>query len=308
MSSWIEGKKYGMLLKVLRIYWKIKWFLDFSRKEKVNGITVVVVGRNDNYGGDFSLRLKTTFEWNLRHLPNPELIYIEWNPMEGKASDCIWITEKYPQAKCYIVPPTIHKKIAANPVKMPVMEYYAKNLGIRMAGNDWVLLINADCLLGFDTIRNIKHLSKDFVYGTHYTSIRWDQEPINQFHLTDPSKITIAFPADWKMRSVVGNFILTHRSNWLRSTGYDERMNNSRAGMDTNGLMNLLHIGLKPMALGHHFHLDHPESIVNSSNATHGNNESILHHKNIPYRNPDYWGLQHYSRKEIARNIWELFV
>ena len=37
----------------LKLYWEIKKRFDFSKKEKVNSISVVVVGRNDNYGGDF---------------------------------------------------------------------------------------------------------------------------------------------------------------------------------------------------------------------------------------------------------------
>ena len=39
-----------------KFYWKIKRFFDFSKKEKIDTISVVVVGRNDNYG-DFTERL-----------------------------------------------------------------------------------------------------------------------------------------------------------------------------------------------------------------------------------------------------------
>ncbi|MFA5782689.1 MAG: hypothetical protein WC868_10535, partial [Bacteroidales bacterium] len=109
----------------LKLCWDVKRLLDFSKKEKINSISVIVVGRNDNYGGDFSLRLQTTLDWNLKHLPNPELIYVEWNQIKERPSNCNWIAERYPNAKCYIVPDEIHRNIAANPDKIPVMEYFA---------------------------------------------------------------------------------------------------------------------------------------------------------------------------------------
>lgn len=294
------------ITKILFILQKIVWRFRYACSTQninvsPNSISIIVVGRNDNYGGDFSLRLKTTIDWNLKQLPGAELIYIEWNKIAEKESDCLWIEKRYPNSKCYTVSNQVHQSINANS-KMPVMEYFAKNMGIQKATNDWILMINADCLIGNDTLKNIKKLSKKYVYGTHYVSFNWDGLTITNNHLSNKAKYTFAFPAWPTLESVVGNFILTHKSNWLYATGYDESLTNVRAGVDANGLNQLLHLGLKPMVIGHHYHLDHPESMIHGANDTHG----IHSFKNIPYKNKSNWGFNNVSLKKISERIWDL--
>lgn len=291
-----------LMFILLKLKWRLK-LLIASDKElvKSNNISIIVVGRNDNYGGDFSLRLKTTFDWNLKQLPGAELIYVEWNKIADKESDCVWIEKRYPNSKCFTVSNNIHKDITDNP-KMPVMEYFAKNIGMRKASKEWFLLINADCLIGNDIVKNISMLNKNYVYGSHYVSFKWDEKPITDDHLTNKRNYVVAFPAPNDIGSVVGNFVLTHRDNWMNATGYDETLKNVRSGVDTNGLNQLFHAGIKPMAVGHHYHLDHPESIVHGKNDTHGVNAF----NNIPYKNNENWGFDKTPLKQISERIWEL--
>jgi hypothetical protein len=284
-----------------KITWRAKRFLDFSAKEKLKKISIIVTGRNDNYGGDFSKRLQTTLDWNLTCVPNHELIYVEWNRIKEKPSDCEWIVKQYANATCYIVPNEIHTTICQNP-KIPMMEYFAKNIGIRKANCDWILLINSDIMIGMDTSQTMKKLSSKYIYGTHYVNLNWNGNTITHATLKDKKNIKNCGFANRDLSGVVGNFILSHRENWLSSTGYDETLTNVRAGVDNNGLHQLLHLGLKPMLLGHHFHLDHPESIIHGANHTHGENKF----KNIPYKNPDDWGFKNYPLKKISERIWEL--
>lgn len=285
----------------LRLRWYLRRLLDFSAKETVDKISIVVVGRNDNYGGDFSHRLQTVLDWNLAQLPNAELIYIEWNAISSRPSDCEWITKRYLNSFCYIVPKSIHDSITNNP-KMPVMEYFAKNLGIRKSKSQWILMLNADVFIGSDTVKRIQMLNKKTVYGTHYVSIKWDGKALNEGHQTNKDIIVTKFAAPENLSATVGNFILTHKDNWMLATGYDERLNNVRAGVDTNGLEQLLYIGLKPIVLGNHYHLDHPESIIHGSNDTHGKHAF----DNIPYKNKNNWGFIDHREIQIAERIWEL--
>jgi len=283
--------------------WKFKlaFFHSGTTTVQPEDISIVVVGRNDNYGGDFSLRLQTTIDWNLKQLPGAELIYIEWNKIAEKESDCLWIEKRYPGSKCFIVPNSVHNTICKNP-KMHVMEYFAKNLAIRKASKNWILMINADCFLGADVTRNIHKLNEKFVYGTHYVSIKWDGKPIAAYHMKNVMNQVVSFPADSKLLSVVGNFILTHRKNWLAATGYDEQLNNVRAGVDTNGLQQLLQLGLQTMVLGHHYHLDHPESIIHGPNQTHGTHTF----NNVPYKNPENWGMNTHPLTQLSERIWQV--
>jgi len=291
-----------------RLKWNLKYKLSDSASEKIEGITLVVVGRNDNYGGDFSLRLKTTIDWNYNHLPNPELIYIEWNPIEDRPSDCDWIAERYPNSKCYIVPKEIHEMYCSNP-KLPVMEYFAKNLGIKKASNDWVLLVNADVLLGLNTIKNIGHLNKKYVYSAHYNNINWDNQPIEERHLKDKSKVLTYYSSNTKLGGLVGNMILAHKEMWFKAKGYDERLTDVRNGVDVNGLLQLFYCGALPMVLGDHYHLDHQESLIHGANTTHGVSNRIIEvttGTNVPYKNPEDWGLSAFNEVQRKSNIWEI--
>ena len=92
--------------KILFILQKLVWRLRYICSTKninvlPSNISIIVVGRNDNYGGDFSLRLKTTIDWNLKQLPGAELIYVEWNKIPEKESDCLWIEKSRLFGRCF---------------------------------------------------------------------------------------------------------------------------------------------------------------------------------------------------------------
>jgi hypothetical protein len=286
-----------------RLFWKAKCFFDFSNKNKLENISIVVVGRNDNYGGNFSERLRLSIDWNYANLPNPELIYVEWNIVKDKPSDTEWISERYPNSKSYIIDEDIHQMYCDNP-KIKMMEYFAKNLGIREAGNEWIAIINADVLLAENTLKNLKKLSKKFVYGSHYINI--DPESVKIENGKLHKRIINTFSTNFKLMSVVGNFILTHRDNWFKMGGYDESLKNVRAGVDNNGLFQILHHGIKPMVIGDHYHLDHSESLIKGKNDTHGFNKAVTKLSNIPYTNESNWGLQKFSKIKVGSNVWKL--
>ncbi len=300
--SFIKRQINQTFQEIIKLEWSIKCLFSFSKKIVVDKISIIIVGRNDNYGGDFSKRLQVTIDWNLKHLPNSELIYIEWNQIKNNKSDCEWITQRYSNARCYIVSEEIHRSISRNPDKMPVMEYYAKNIGIRKAKNDWLLMINADVFVGKDCIKNMHKLNENTVYGSHYIGIKWNGEDVNEKLIRNRKIRVVNFAAPFSLGSVVGNLILTHKKNWLAATGYDERLNNVRAGVDTNGLNQLLSLNLRKQIIGHHYHLDHAESIIHGENSTHGYHMF----NNIPYKNPENWGFEDYKDIKIGERIWRL--
>lgn len=289
-----------------RLKWELKRAFQHTNLETVSKFSMVVVGRNDNYGGDFSERLKATIDWNYNHVPGCELIYVEWNRIEDRPSDTEWISKRYPNSKCFIVPNSIHQVYSTNP-KIPMMEYFAKNMGIREASNDWVFLINADVFLGLNTFKNMTRLSKDYVYGTHYKNINWDGGPITEKYINDPKHTINLFSTNKSLNAVVGNFLLTHKNNWALAGGYDESLTNHRLGVDDNGMLQLLNKGLKTMVLGDHYHLDHNESRIKGINTTtHGHATTTSGFNNVPYQNPPDWGLQKFEKVQKSENVWEL--
>jgi hypothetical protein len=278
-----------------RLRWPAKNLADIGEAVDVNPtITLVVVGRNDNYGGDFSGRLETTLAWNLQY-PFNEAIYVEWNPVPDKPSDAEWLTEKFKQLKVYIVSRERHLKCCTNP-KMPMMEYFAKNVGIRRATSDWICLVNADVMIGQDVFKNLGKLKRNRVYGTHYANIRWPGRRIEPKDLIE--QFLGDFGADPDLFSVAGNFVLASRECWHKARGYDESLTDRRISCDAHGVAQLYHLGAKPRVIGRHYHLDHPESA----------HRAVLDHQGqvfdpwegVPYLNPDNWGQADGVERQIA--------
>ena len=59
------------------------------------------------------------------------------------------------------------------------------------------------------------------------------------------------------------------------------------------------------MVIGHHYHLDHAESMMHGINVTHGEKHEKFNHDNIPYQNKDNWGMEDHRLEEIGKNTWE---
>lgn len=289
--------------RAARVRWHVRKLADISKAaDGEPSIALVVVGRNDNYGGDFRGRLNTTLEWNLTY-PFTEAIYIEWNPISDKPSDAPWLVEKFKNLRVYIVSPDRHRKCCSNP-SMPMMEYFAKNVGIRRATSSWVCLVNADVLIGPDVFERFGRLRGDRVYGTHSVNIRWNGSPIKASELNERGTRIGEFSATPDLFSVVGNFVLAPRELWHRARGYDESLTDRRVVCDAHGVSQLYNLGAKPRVLGRHYHLDHPESCQNA----------ILDHQGkyfdpwegIPYRNGDDWGQADARERLIGERTYYL--
>lgn len=133
-------------------------------------LSIVIVGRNDNYGGNFIARIDAFQQRLTRQVENKqinvELIIVEWNPIPGEKSlheVLNWIPDrKYLKIRIVTVLPEVHNLFGR---KMPVLEYLAKNVGIRRAEGDFVLTTNPDVMFS-DNIMDIitGKLNKDFLY------------------------------------------------------------------------------------------------------------------------------------------------
>ena len=137
-------------------------------------LSMVMVGRNDNYGGTFQSRLATSLRINL-HLLNKhasgasgfaaEVIFVEWNPLPSGPSSAALLAEYAAAAarqsphppvtrvRVVTVPPVVHNALRAlwraTPPKTfpPVLEYLGKNVGVRRARGKFVLTTNPDDVL-----------------------------------------------------------------------------------------------------------------------------------------------------------------
>ena len=60
------------------------------------------------------------------------------------------------QLRFLVVPPEAHESVY-NPLRLGLLQYVSKNVGMRRARGRWTLVTNADCLLASDLLRFIAH-------------------------------------------------------------------------------------------------------------------------------------------------------
>src|SRR5215831_5630841 len=139
-------QRVGFVSRGVRGYAGLRVRRNGSRPQ----IAAVVVGRNDDYMSDFAARLYATLEWNIRYLVS-EVVFVEWNPPPDRELLAHELTKRFSCLRAYVVPPELHAAICENP-HVPLLEYHAKNVGIRRAQSRWIMTTNADAAVGLDTV------------------------------------------------------------------------------------------------------------------------------------------------------------
>lgn len=151
-------------------------------------LSIVIVVRNDNYGGDFTRRFQNSLNAlsaKLLKVNVPiELLLVNYNPLDNEQPFEKMITwpENHPclSIRMIIVPKETHMQLlqdGTNRMKLPVLEFIAKNVGIRRAGAPYVLSTNADIIFDnrlFDWLK-----TKPLNQASYYRADRYDFEKIS---------------------------------------------------------------------------------------------------------------------------------
>jgi hypothetical protein len=203
-------------------------------KEK---ISVVVIGKNDDYGGNLTHRF--THCLNILTQSFDEIIYVDWKS-NGKSliEEVINNVEKKDNIKSYIVSEQDIQNNNPEYIDYSIVEVIARNIGIRRATNDWILVTNVDILIeNFDLSQFNDH--------TLYTSARIDVP--QEFHLNhndsvellnsvkenkDRFKIQPDAVIDgksvwdsgdvWSLVVGCGDFQFAHKKVWYGIKGFEE--------------------------------------------------------------------------------------
>ena len=148
------------------------------KDEKLNPfLSVVVVSRNDNHGGDLTKRtqifINSLFGQADKHEIPMELVFVEWNPPEDKPpviEAFVWPQSKFCGLKIITVPLEEHKKISHSDM-LPLFQMIGKNVGIRNSSGKYILVTNIDVILSDEICTFIKNnLKKEVIYRCD----RWD--------------------------------------------------------------------------------------------------------------------------------------
>src|SRR5712691_11172392 len=228
------------------------------RKER-NGsrpsITAVVVGRNDDYMPDFAFRLRATIAWNMKYLAD-EVIFVEWNPPPDRDLLSIDLTKRFQCLRAYVVDPEIHRTICENS-NVPLLEFHAKNVGIRRANSDWIVATNADAVFGPDLVNTILNtkLSDEVVFSAQRFDIPWREGRETEISKLDCLRYRRVIPYH---PLGTGEFGFASKRMWEGAGGYDESLVRHRIGVDKRGIAQLIAHGARSERAGIVFHLAHP--------------------------------------------------
>ena len=305
MGVTIVGAKYRIGVLQQRAGFAMRGVSNYAKLMVRSGnhrprLAAVTVGRNDDYMADFRERLVATVAWNVKYLVS-EFIFVEWNPPADRELLSLELTKKFDCLRAYVVPPEVHQRICQNR-NINLLEYHAKNVGIRRAQSPWILSTNADAAVGFDSINML--LNNELDSNVLWTAERWD------IPWRENSQTDIGLLGSLRFRRVnpyvslgTGEFCRASRELWHRARGFDEQMVKHRMGCDIRGTAQMVALGGSIRRAGTVLHLTHPSSCTEGIKPHHGEEATP---EGVPYHNPDNWGLGDCKEVEIAERVWRL--
>lgn len=191
-------------------------------------LSFVVATRNDGYGGDSNARLINSIksilmhDWNL----NIEYVLVEWNVVEPSITTVLENIPKNERVNIRVihVPFKYTFQVNLEGYNCPMFEYRAKNVGMRRANGDWILITNIDDLFPVSLSQRLDYID-EFQYNGFYTAARSDVHNAvcksKQCTIVE-SDIDISYVGDFEMFSKMhlnksGGFLEAHQDFALDS-------------------------------------------------------------------------------------------
>ncbi len=289
-------RRTGFAMRGAASYAKLRLRTGNHRPE----IAAVTVGRNDDYMSDFRERLLATIAWNVKYLVS-EVVFVEWNPPPDRELLSLQLTKRFECLRAYVVPPEIHQRICEN-ANVHLLEYHAKNVGIRRAQSPWIISTNADAAVGLDSVNTL--LNSELDPSVLWTAERWDtpwrENQQTEIGLWDSLRYRRLIPY---ARLGTGEFCLASRDLWHRARGFDEQMVRHRIGCDVRGTAQMVAHGGTIRRVGTVLHLAHPTSCTENRQPHHGEQASA---EGVPYFNDENWGLGDHREVAMADRVWRI--
>ena len=260
----------------------------------------VTVGRNDDYMPDFRERLLATIAWNVKYVVS-EMVFVEWNPPADRELLSVDLARKFECVRAYVVPREVHQRVCKNP-NVNLLEYHAKNVGIRRARSPWIISTNADAAIGLDSVNKLLNtrLEPDVLWTAERCDIPWRENQQREIGFWDSLRYRRLNPY---VELGTGEFCMASRELWHRGRGFDEQLVKHRFGCDIRGTAQMVALGGTIRRVGRVLHLSHPTSCTESIQPHHG---EFATPEGVPYHNPDDWGLGNATEIEIAERVWRL--
>lgn len=212
----------------------------------MSALSIVAVGSNAGYGGNFLERMQAwannLFEKCPKYNLDADIIVVEWNPPvdRPRIKDAIDWSKKTLPVKIITVPKSVHDGLS-NPHNEKFFEYIAKNVGIRRAEGGFILSTNPDNLYSDYLLARLANLDKKCFYRANRYDIR--NERIFSIHRAIGSMIngelqksdgvvcpdvdgTVDYPNLGRLSplhfNAAGDFLLMSKANWFKIAGHPE--------------------------------------------------------------------------------------
>jgi hypothetical protein len=279
-------------------------------------ISVVVMAKNDDYGGHLIHRAKHV----LTNLINEfdEVIYVDWKS-EGKPLHEEFINELESTGKliCYTVTQKDIDEVMPQYSNYSIVDVVGRNIGIRRAKNDWVLVTNIDIILkNFDT--------SEFKDNVLYTAARREVSIDEHIQFTDTKELVSHLESKrdsyrlqqdtvingkavwdegdvWSLVVACGDFQFAHKNVWNGIRGFEESLG-GRGYADSNLMKKgAIYFNIEkcftPL-----YHLNHTSSKNGKEGEIlPGNNRLSSVNDFTETTNSENWGWNNYELKKIVK-------
>jgi hypothetical protein len=278
-------------------------------------LSIVLVGRNDDFGGDFNGRMFAAAEFNHYHLEAAgiphEYVLVEWNPIPGKPYLAELVGRRLPWwHQRYVVDPAWHTRLSVNP-KLVFMEFFAKNVGIRRASGRFILTTNTDIWLSREVTRTLPRLRSHTLYRTIRVDLKRDvgYDGMTYEILEHPESFlrSNVLTRDY-YSNASGDFLLLDGETLRGLRGFNEVFRQAKIHKDSNFCVHARRRGVPVDVIGQVYHLDHESSWNNVMHIYLANDAES--HVGPPawdwerdYENPADWGLGAAVERAIGDGI-----
>ena len=284
-------------------------------------LSIVLTGRNDEYGIDFKNRFVRTLAFNHAELAargiDFEVIFVEWAPPPARPLLIDIALNSIPQMRDdllfrgIVVDRQYQETLSLNP-RLEYLEFIAKNVAIRRAAGEYVLATNCDVFFSRPVLEVLQQraLDQGVVYRAARNDLKMAVDASNlDWELLEDSRNLDRPPRALRpplMAGGTGDFLLLDRQSFHQLRGFNEVYRVARIGIDQNFLVKALSCGLPIRDIGGPvYHINHPGSYRLTRETFKGREEeapygSRWHSRGVVYVNPPTWGLANAPERRIG--------
>jgi hypothetical protein len=271
-------------------------------------LSIILGGRDDNYGENFIERLNQSVSTNLKKLDHfqldYEMIVVDFNPINDSylyKNKILESTLTHPRVKNIIVDNSVI--LTENLGPKIYYEYFAKNVGCRNSSGKCIFIINSDILMTDHLIEDIVDKLNSSDYDDYFYRVRYrGQVPLGSIFDEENESVEDLNRQEFSDACICGYYagdasFFSREVFFNVATGYNEgdkdhRSHVNQSGMDTEILWNLYKKGKKLKFLeSRYYHILHDHNVSRN----HFINTEV-------YENKDDWGFVKYDKKIINNN------